>query len=176
MPVFHSGGLSIFINQYIQSNVGSRRVLFCISISTVYMSGNVQKPFELVRSKHLCPEITRNWIPFFQTLSPGAARGRARGQRNHLPSQAPFGSSFRRRSDPFGHCRKDIYIPGPSWTGCFGRLTGGFWAPVVTRKHLLQGAGIYNFGRLHGAWNFCIHPSWMAVKSWRGGVHPAFPE
>ena len=28
-------------------------------------------------------------------------------------------------------------------TGCFGTLTGGFWAPVVTRKHLLEAAGIY---------------------------------
>ena len=28
-------------------------------------------------------------------------------------------------------------------TGCLETLTGGFWAPVVTRKHLLEGAGIY---------------------------------
>ena len=26
-------------------------------------------------------------------------------------------------------------------TGCLETLTGGFWAPVVTRKHLLEGAG-----------------------------------
>ena len=27
-------------------------------------------------------------------------------------------------------------------TGCLETLTGGFWVPVVTRKHLLEGAGI----------------------------------
>ena len=26
-------------------------------------------------------------------------------------------------------------------TGCFGTLTGGFWAPVATRKHLFEGPG-----------------------------------
>ena len=26
-------------------------------------------------------------------------------------------------------------------TGCLETLTGGFWTPVVTRKHLLEGAG-----------------------------------
>ena len=27
--------------------------------------------------------------------------------------------------------------------GCLETLTGGFWAPVVTRKHLLEGAGMW---------------------------------
>ena len=34
-----------------------------------------------------------------------------------------------------------IYQDPP--TGFLETLTGGFWAPVVTRKHLLEGAGIY---------------------------------
>ena len=34
-----------------------------------------------------------------------------------------------------------VFIPGPS-NRLFGDLlTGGFWAPVITRKHLLEGPG-----------------------------------
>ena len=36
-------------------------------------------------------------------------------------------------------------LPAPSWPGCLETLTGGFWTPVVTRKHLLEGAGIDMF-------------------------------
>ena len=38
-------------------------------------------------------------------------------------------------------------------TGSLETLTGGFWAPVVTRKHLLEGAGLLNLnfpGTLYG--------------------------
>ena len=36
---------------------------------------------------------------------------------------------------------EDMYRDPP--TGGLETLTGGFWTPVVTRKHLLEGPGIY---------------------------------
>ena len=49
-------------------------------------------------------------------------------------------------------------------TGCLETLTGGFWAPVVTRKHLLEGAGrmiLDQISRLTRAWHGVLSKVWL---------------
>ena len=55
-------------------------------------------------------------------------------------------------------------------TGGFRSLTGGFWAPVVTRKHLLEGPGIVQFNASHEVW-----PLWHVWPGFQGSFMPGEP-